>query len=132
MANRFATSFWPVPPLRCSMIFGLDVADMVKQTLDGNGVVIAATIVTAMLQSILNSIIKPASGSPVPVQQSVQQQLLLAKATTKATASASTTKVGITSSTAVSSGLAISVPATAKPKENLEARRLRIASSMPR
>jgi hypothetical protein len=50
MANRFATSFGPVPSLGCSTIFGVDVANLVKQTMDGNGVVTAATIDTATLQ----------------------------------------------------------------------------------
>jgi hypothetical protein len=49
LANRFATSFGPVPSLGCVTIFGL--ADSpVNQTMDGNGVVIAATINTKVLQ----------------------------------------------------------------------------------
>jgi hypothetical protein len=49
LANRFATSFGPVPSLGCQDIFGLKTSP-VKQTLDGNGVVVSATIDTATLQ----------------------------------------------------------------------------------
>ncbi|KAE9364410.1 hypothetical protein N431DRAFT_355180 [Stipitochalara longipes BDJ] len=58
MANRFATSFGPVPALGCQTIFG--IADSpVNQTTDGNGVVIAATINTQVLQDILDGKILP-------------------------------------------------------------------------
>lgn len=59
LANRFATSFGPVPSLGCSTIFGVDVANIVKQTMDGNGVVTAATIDTATLQKIFSGATKP-------------------------------------------------------------------------
>jgi len=49
MANRFATSFGPVPSLGCQTIFGLATSP-VSQTTDGNGVVISASIDTAILQ----------------------------------------------------------------------------------
>ena len=50
MANRFATSFGPLPSLGCSTMFGVAVTSIVQQTVDGNGVVTAATINTAILQ----------------------------------------------------------------------------------
>jgi hypothetical protein len=49
LANRFATSFGPVPSLGCQTIFGL--ADSpVNQTINGDCVVVAATINTQVLQ----------------------------------------------------------------------------------
>jgi hypothetical protein len=52
MANRFATSFGPVPNLGCVTIFGLD-ASPVAQTLDGSGVVVSATIDVDILKKII-------------------------------------------------------------------------------
>jgi hypothetical protein len=49
LANRFATSFGPVPSLGCQTIFALK-ASPVTQKKDGKGVVISATINTAVLQ----------------------------------------------------------------------------------
>jgi hypothetical protein len=49
MANRFATSFGPVPSLGCQTIFGLDTSPVTQQ-MDGNGVVTSATINTSVLQ----------------------------------------------------------------------------------
>ncbi|KAF4627692.1 hypothetical protein G7Y89_g10462 [Cudoniella acicularis] len=63
MANRFATSFEPVPSLGCSTIFGVDVTNIVQQTTDGNGVVTAATIDTVTLQQILDGQIQPVAAS---------------------------------------------------------------------
>lgn len=54
LANRFATSFGPVPSLGCQTIFGLNTSP-VTQTMDGNGVVISATINTSVLQVSPNS-----------------------------------------------------------------------------
>jgi hypothetical protein len=51
MANRFATSFGPVPALGCQTIFGLNTSP-VNQTTNGDCVVVAATINTAVLQVI--------------------------------------------------------------------------------
>jgi hypothetical protein len=57
MANRFATSFGPVPALGCQTIFGL--ADSpVAQASNGAGVVTSASINTAILSSIMNGQIK--------------------------------------------------------------------------
>ena len=71
MANRFATSFGPgkpsiaccvytlvltfqVPSLGCDTIFGVNITNIVKQTMDGNCIVIAATIDTAPLKVYLH------------------------------------------------------------------------------
>lgn len=53
LANRFATSFGPVPSLGCQTIFGL-AASPVTQKMDRNGVVISATINTGVLQVSFN------------------------------------------------------------------------------
>ena len=53
LANRFATSFGPIPSLGCQTIFGLATSP-VTQKLDGNGVVISAPINTQVLQVILS------------------------------------------------------------------------------
>ncbi|OCK75323.1 hypothetical protein K432DRAFT_362278 [Lepidopterella palustris CBS 459.81] len=57
MAQRFAASFGPVPALGCTTIFGIQ--NPVTLTTDAAGVVTAATINTAPLQSILAGQIKP-------------------------------------------------------------------------
>jgi len=57
MAQRFATSFGPVPALGCTTIFG--IAAPVTLTTDANGVVTAARIDTAPLASILAGKIRP-------------------------------------------------------------------------
>jgi hypothetical protein len=57
LANRFATSFGPVPSLGCQTIFGLNTSP-VTQTTNGNGVVVAATINTNILQ-VLNPTLLP-------------------------------------------------------------------------
>jgi hypothetical protein len=49
LANRFATSFGPVPALGCQTIFGLTVSP-VNQTVNGDCIVVAATINTTVLQ----------------------------------------------------------------------------------
>ena len=49
MANRFATSFGPVPALGCQTIFGL-AESPVTQTMNGDQIVTAATINTQVLQ----------------------------------------------------------------------------------
>lgn len=73
MANRFAASFGPAPALGCETIFGLKDSPVAQQS-DANGVVTAATINTAILQSILSG--KIARLLPLPRPPS-QQQLVL-------------------------------------------------------
>jgi hypothetical protein len=53
MANRFATSFGPVPSLGCATIFGVNVTSIVQQTVV-NCIVTAATIDTAILSVCWN------------------------------------------------------------------------------
>jgi hypothetical protein len=48
LANRFAASFGPVPALGCQTIFGLAVSP-VNQTVNGDCIVVAATINTTVL-----------------------------------------------------------------------------------
>lgn len=57
MAQRFAASFGPVPALGCNDTFG--VPNPVTLTMNGQGVVTAATINTNVLQQIFNGQIKP-------------------------------------------------------------------------
>jgi len=57
MAQRFATSFGPVPALGCNTTFG--VPNPVTLTMNGQGVITAATINTTVLQQIFNGQIKP-------------------------------------------------------------------------
>lgn len=61
MAQRFAAAFGPVPALGCNDTFG--VPNPVTLTMDGNGVVTAATINTNVLQQIFNGQIKPGAGT---------------------------------------------------------------------
>jgi hypothetical protein len=49
LANRFATSFGPVPSLGCVTLFGLNESP-VNQTVNGDCIVTAATINTKVLQ----------------------------------------------------------------------------------
>lgn len=66
MANRFFQSFGPVPALGCNDTFG--IPNPVQVTMDGNCVVVAATINTTALQDILNGVIKPvANGTATPL-----------------------------------------------------------------
>ena len=57
MAQRFATSFGPVPALGCNDTFG--IPNPVTLTMNGQGVVTAATINTNVLQQVFNGQIKP-------------------------------------------------------------------------
>jgi hypothetical protein len=57
MANRFATSFGPVPALGCQTIFGLNTSPVTQTTVDC--IVTAATINTTVLQDILDGNILP-------------------------------------------------------------------------
>ncbi|PMD51961.1 uncharacterized protein K444DRAFT_574847 [Hyaloscypha bicolor E] len=65
LANRFATSFGPVPSLGCSTIFNVNITSLVQQTMNGNCVVVAAKINTAPFQQILNGQIKPGGAGAV-------------------------------------------------------------------
>jgi len=62
LANRFATSFGPVPSLGCATIFGVNVTNIVQQTVK-DCIVTAATIDTNILQQILSGQIKPVGAS---------------------------------------------------------------------
>lgn len=61
MAQRFAQSFGPVPALGCNNTFG--IPNPVTLTLNGNAVVVAATINTTILQSIFNGQVKPVNAA---------------------------------------------------------------------
>ncbi|CZR50853.1 uncharacterized protein PAC_00727 [Phialocephala subalpina] len=117
MANRFATSFGPVPSLGCSTIFGVDIANIVKQTLNGNGVVVAATIDTATLQQILNGQIK--AGASGVVSSSTAKPTATIKAKGGATAATSaaivaTSKAGKAGAAGATSSAAVAGTSTAK------------------
>jgi hypothetical protein len=62
LAQRFSNSFGPVPALGCQTIFGLQNSP-VSLTMDGNGIVTAATINTNVLQQILNGQIKASTNT---------------------------------------------------------------------
>jgi hypothetical protein len=78
LAQRFSASFGPVPALGCQTIFGL-ATNPVALTLDGNGVVTAATINTQVLQAIF-------SGATAAGNGTAAATTTLAAATTVSTA----------------------------------------------
>lgn len=83
MANRFATSFGPVPSLGCATIFGVNITNIVQQTVV-DCIVTAATIDTAILSSILNGQIQPVTASSAT-------STATASVSSKATATAAST-----------------------------------------
>lgn len=114
-----------VPALGCSTIFGVDVANIVKQTVNGNGVVTAATIDTATLQKILNGQIQP-GGSSVAVSSASRSATTVATSKTRTrgnkfaastlntnavggTATTQTSQAGGTTATSAASGTATNV-----------------------
>jgi hypothetical protein len=116
MANRFATSFGPAPSLGCQTIFGL--ADSpVNQTTDGNGVVIAATINTQVLQSIVDGQILPlgstsTSTTSVNTVSSTSSTTSSSVANTGTTTSLANANVGTTTSLLSTSTTSTSALAT--------------------
>lgn len=89
MAQRFAASFGPVPALGCQTIFGLQT-NPVNLTMNGDCVVTAATINTAVLQMIVNGQIKP--GATV-ASSSATAKSTAAAASSAASASTSATQM---------------------------------------
>ncbi|KAE9381529.1 hypothetical protein N431DRAFT_539165 [Stipitochalara longipes BDJ] len=80
LANRFATSFGPVPSLGCSTIFNVNITNLVKQT-TVDCIVTAATIDTTPFQQIFDGQIKPGGTSVISSATAATK----ATATTKAT-----------------------------------------------
>jgi hypothetical protein len=108
MANRFATSFGPVPALGCQTIFGID--SPVNQTTDGNGVVIAATINTQVLQDILDGKILPlgqtsTSTSTTSVNTVSTSSVSLSTSTTLLNVNVDSTTSSLSTSTTTTSAL---------------------------
>jgi hypothetical protein len=99
MANRFATSFGPAPSLGCQTIFG--IADSpVNQTTDGNGVVIAATINTKVLQDIVDGKILPLDSTSTTTSSVSTTSSTSTTSLVNATNSTSTTSLSKTNLTA--------------------------------
>jgi hypothetical protein len=89
MAQRFAASFAAVPALGCVTFFGLNTSP-VNLTLNGNCVVVAATINTVVLQNILNGNTKPVvTNFPPPVAATTSTAATTAKASSAASAKSS-------------------------------------------
>lgn len=100
MAQRFATSFGPVPALGCNDTFG--VPNPVTLTMDGNGVVTAATINTNVLQMIFDDQIEPTGSGVVSTTVSAT-----VSATSAGTTSAITSAVSVVQSSTQSVNSAV-------------------------
>lgn len=104
LANRFATSFGPVPSLGCVTFFGLTTSP-VTQTTNGDCIVVAATINTTVLQVWHFLPVSLAIADEIQdILDGVIQPVI---ATTISTASVSTATGGSTAATATSSSLAV-------------------------
>ncbi|PMD39935.1 hypothetical protein L207DRAFT_566806 [Hyaloscypha variabilis F] len=101
LANRFATSFGPVPSLGCATIFNVNVTDLIKQT-TVDCIVTAATIDTTPFQQIFDGQIKP--GGTSVASSAIATATTAATATGKATKATGATQATTTAANASGTG----------------------------